>query len=93
VAPLSMYEEKNTANNMPAQCESMRGRRRLQVHVSWQGRWQRRTKAFLFQATPSVLTKDRLLGVPEGEGADARHRGVPALSLAIVIGGTSADFA
>ena len=21
VAPLSMYEEKNTANNMPAQCE------------------------------------------------------------------------
>ncbi len=37
-------------------------------------------KAFLFQATPSILTHDRMVGVPEGEDADARHRGVPAVS-------------
>ena len=38
-------------------------------------------KSFLFQATPSLLDACRMLELPEGEGADARHRGLPALSF------------
>src|SRR5246500_5387383 len=62
VAPLSMYEEKNTANNMPAQCE---------IYAEGQGDSAAAykfmfmakgggsaNKSFLFQATPSVLTRD-----------------------------------
>ena len=80
VAPLSMYEEKNTANNMPAQCEIYaEGGRRLQVHVHGQGRRFRQQELSVpghafgsDQGSPA--------GVFEGEGADARHRGVPAVS-------------
>ena len=80
VAPLSMYEEKNTANNMPAQCEIYAEGDDAYKFMFMAKGGGSANKSFLFQATPSVLTKDRLLGVPEGEGPDARDRGVPALS-------------
>src|SRR5579864_3486868 len=65
LAPLSMFEEKNTRSNMPAQ-----------VEIYAQGAGDAAdaykflfiakgggsaNKAFLFQATPSILTRDRLL--------------------------------
>src|SRR5919201_1152597 len=62
VAPLSMFEEKNTAN-----------------------------KSFLFQATPSVLTKDRLLAFLKEKIMTLGTAACPPYHLAIVIGGTSAE--
>jgi fumarate hydratase class I len=49
-------------------------------------------KSFLFQGTPSLLTRDRLLAFLK-EGADAGHRACPPYHLAIVIGGTSPNSA
>src|SRR3954447_16497563 len=66
VAPLSMYEEKNTANNMPAQCEIYAEGGSPETDLAYKFMFMAKgggsaNKSFLFQATPSVLTKDRLL--------------------------------
>lgn len=61
VAPLSMYEEKNTANNMPAQCEIYAEGDDAYKFMFMAKGGGSANKSFLFQATPSVLTKDRLL--------------------------------
>src|SRR6516165_8180454 len=66
VAPLSMYEEKNTANNMPAQCEIYAEGGSSESDLAYKFMFMAKgggsaNKSFLFQATPSVLTKDRLL--------------------------------
>ena len=37
-------------------------------------------KSFLFQATPAILTHDRMLAFLKEKVLDARHRGLPALS-------------
>src|SRR6185436_9973634 len=63
LAPVSMFEEKNTKSNMPAQVE---------IYAEGQGADESAykllfiakgggsaNKAFLFQATPSILTHDR----------------------------------
>ena len=91
VAPLSMYEEKNTANNMPAQCE---------IHAEGDDAYKfmfmakgggSANKSFLFQATPSVLTKDRLLAFLKEKILTLGTAACPPYHLAIVIGGTSAE--
>ena len=84
LAPLSMFEEKNTASNMPAQVE---------IYAEGEGDGEdaykflfiakgggSANKSFLFQATPSILTHDRMLAFLKEKDFDARHRGVPALS-------------
>src|SRR6202163_20508 len=95
VAPLSMYEEKNTANNMPAQCE---------IYAEGQGDSAAAykfmfmakgggsaNKSFLFQATPSVLTKERMLAFLKEKVLTLGTAACPPYHLAIVIGGTSAE--
>src|SRR5258705_9293031 len=64
LAPVSMFEETNTKSNMPAQVE---------IYAEGQGDGESAykflfiakgggsaNKAFLFQATPSILTHDRM---------------------------------
>src|SRR5437667_4281512 len=65
VAPLSMYEEKNTAHNVPAQCE-IYAEGQGDLATAYKFMFMAKgggsaNKSFLFQATPSVLTKARLL--------------------------------
>ena len=80
LAPISMFEEKNTAINMPAQIEiyAEGKERRLQVPVHRQGRrlGQQDVPVPGDAVDPHPRPHDR---VPEGEDPDARHRGVPAL--------------
>src|SRR5262245_8213104 len=65
LAPLSMFEEKNTKSNMPAQVEIY-----AEGHGENDGAYKllfiakgggSANKSFLFQATPSILTHDRLI--------------------------------
>ena len=56
----SMFEEKNTKSNMPAQIEIRRRRGCLQIPFVAKGGGSA-NKSFLFQATPSILTHDRML--------------------------------
>ena len=65
------------------------------VDDSWQPIFQRgggsANKSFLFQATPSVLTKDRMLAFLKEKVLTLGTAACPPYHLAIVIGGTSAE--
>src|SRR6058998_4145842 len=96
VAPLSMYEEKNTANNMPAQCEIYAEGGSSETDLAYKFMFMAKgggsaNKSFLFQATPSVLTKDRLLAFLKEKVLTLGTAACPPYHLAIVIGGTSAE--
>ena len=58
---------------------------------SWPRAAARANKSFLFQATPSVLTKDRLLAFLKEKVLTLGTAACPPYHLAIVIGGTSAE--
>jgi fumarate hydratase class I len=96
VAPLSMYEEKNTANNMPAQCEIYAEGGSLETDLAYKFMFMAKgggsaNKSFLFQATPSVLTRDRMLAFLKEKVLTLGTAACPPYHLAIVIGGTSAE--
>ncbi|MGE3145012.1 MAG: fumarate hydratase [Pseudorhodoplanes sp.] len=95
LAPLSMYEEKNTRNNMPAQVE---------IFAAGAGEAEdaykflfiakgggSANKAFLFQGTPALLTPDRLLPFLREKILTLGTAACPPYHLAICIGGTSAE--
>ncbi|HXF88136.1 MAG TPA: fumarate hydratase, partial [Xanthobacteraceae bacterium] len=61
LAPLTMFEEKNTRNNMPAQVEIYaEGEDEYKFLFIAKGGGSA-NKSFLFQATPSILTHDRMI--------------------------------
>ncbi len=91
VAPLTMYEEKNTANNMPAQCEIYAEGDDAYKFMFMAKGGGSANKSFLFQATPSLLTKDRLLAFLKEKILTLGTAACPPYHLAIVIGGTSAE--
>ena len=80
VAPLSMFEEKNTGDNLPAQIEiSAEGEDAYKFLFIAKGGGSA-NKSFLYPGDavdPDARPADR---VPEGKDPDARHRGLPALS-------------
>src|ERR1022692_516115 len=91
LAPLSMYEEKNTANNMPAQCEIYAEGDDAYKFMFMAKGGGSANKSFLFQATPSVLTRDRMLAFLKEKVLTLGTAACPPYHLAIVIGGTSAE--
>ena len=95
LAPLSMFEEKNTRNNMPAQVEiyaesagEADGAYKFLFIAKGGGS---ANKAFLFQATPSILTRERMLAFLKEKVLTLGTAACPPYHLAIVIGGTSAE--
>src|SRR6478735_3633945 len=59
LAPISMFEEKNTRSNMPAQVEIYAEGDDAYKFLFIAKGGGSANKAFLFQATPSILTHDR----------------------------------
>ena len=95
LAPLSMFEEKNTKNNMPAQVEiyaesGADGEQAYKFLFMAKGGGSA-NKAFLYQATPSILTRERLLAFLKEKILTLGTAACPPYHLAIVIGGTSAE--
>jgi fumarate hydratase class I len=94
LAPISMFEEKNTKNNMPAQVEiyaegqENEGAYKLLFIAKGGGS---ANKAFLYQATPSILTHDRMIAFLKEKILTLGTAACPPYHLAIVIGGTSAE--
>ena len=95
LAPISMFEEKNTSSNMPAQVE---------IYAEGKGENDdaykflfiakgggSANKSFLFQAMPSILTHDRLIAFLKEKVLTLGTAACPPYHLAIVIGGTSAE--
>src|SRR5437870_102791 len=94
LAPLSMFEEANTKSNLPAQIE---------IYAGGAGEHEdsykflfiakgggSANKSFLFQATPSILTHDRMIAFLKEKVLTLGTAACPPYHLAIVIGGTSA---
>ena len=86
-----MYEEKNTANNMPAQCEIYAEGDDAYKFMFMAKGGGSANKSFLFQGTPSLLTKDRLHAFLKEKVLTLGTAACPPYHLAIVIGGTSAE--
>ena len=91
LSPLSMYEEVNTGNNLPAQIDlyATRGDAYKFMFVAKGG--GSANKSFLYQQTPSTLQPDRLMGFLRDQILLLGTAACPPYHLAIVIGGTSAE--
>jgi fumarate hydratase class I len=92
VAPLDMYRESNTGNNLPAQIEIYAERGDAYKFMFMAKGGGSANKSMLFQETKALLNPDRLR-----EFLDEKLRGLgtaacPPYHLAIVIGGTSAEY-
>ncbi|OBC00649.1 fumarate hydratase [Mycobacterium sp. 852013-50091_SCH5140682] len=93
LAPLSMFDERNTGSNLPAQIE---------IHADGDDAYRflfmakgcgSANKSFLFQQTPALLNPADLLEFIVARAAEIGTSACPPYHLAVVIGGTSAEFA
>src|SRR5579864_9614407 len=91
VAPLSMYEEVNTGDNLPAQIElyAEPGEEYHFLFIAKGG--GSANKAFLYQQTKAVLNPKSLLKFIDEKIRTLGTAACPPYHLAIVIGGTSAE--
>ncbi len=91
VAPLSLYEEKNTGSNLPAQIDlySTPGNAYKFLFMAKGG--GSANKTYLYQETKALLTPETLLKFLEAKILGIGTSACPPYHLAIVIGGTSAE--
>ncbi len=91
LSPVSMFEEKNTKNNLPAQIDIYaEGESDYKFLFMAKGGGSA-NKTFLFQQTPSVLTHDRMIAFLKEKILTLGTAACPPYHLAIVIGGLSAE--
>ncbi len=91
VSALSMYEEVNTRDNMPAQIEiyATPGDEYKFLFIAKGG--GSANKSFLYQQTPAVLKPDRMIAFLDEQIRSLGTAACPPYHLAVVIGGTSAE--
>lgn len=92
VAPLDMYQEKNTGTNLPAQIElyATPGNEYNFLFIAKGG--GSANKSYLFQQTKALLNPEKLLKFLDEKIKTLGTAACPPYHLAIVIGGTSAEF-
>ena len=92
LAPVSMFEEKNTGNNLPAQIElySKPGDSYEFLFMAKGG--GSANKSFLFQKTKALLNEESLLDFLDESLRAVGTSACPPYHLALVVGGTSAEF-
>ncbi len=91
LAPLSMFEETNTGNNLPAQ---------IDIYATPGGEYKflfiakgggSANKSFLYQQTPAALNPERLIAFLDEQIRGLGTSACPPYHLSVVIGGTSAE--
>ena len=92
MAPLSMFEEVNTRTNLPAQIEifANKGDTYKLMFIAKGG--GSANKSFLFQETRALLNPERLKDFIDEKLRMIGTAACPPYHLAIVIGGTSAEY-
>jgi fumarate hydratase class I len=92
LAPLDMYKEKNTGTNLPAQIEifSTDGDAYKFLFMAKGG--GSANKSYLYQETKALLNPQSLLGFLEEKMRSLGTAACPPYHLAIVVGGTSAEY-
>ena len=93
LAPLDMFTERNTGNNLPAQIEiyASPGDEYELVFMAKGG--GSANKSFLFQETKALLNPESLTAFLDTTLRTLGTSACPPYHLAVVIGGTSAEFA
>ena len=93
MAPVTMWDEKNTGNNLPAQIEiyadSDHQNEYNFLYIAKGG--GSANKSFLYQETKAVLNKDAFYPWLEEKLRSLGTAACPPYHLAIVVGGTSAE--
>jgi fumarate hydratase, class I len=95
MAPLTMFDEVNTGNNLPVQFDIMASpgdQHADEFHLMFVAKGGgSANKSFLFQETRAILSPERLLKFLETKMKTLGTSACPPYHLAIVIGGTSAE--
>ena len=91
IAPLTMFDEKNTCSNLPAQIDifSTEGAAYDFLFIAKGG--GSANKTFLYQETKSLLNEDSLVRFIGEKIKDIGLSACPPYHLALVIGGSSAE--
>ncbi|MCA9176336.1 MAG: fumarate hydratase [Planctomycetales bacterium] len=90
-APLSMYEEKNTGTNLPAQLDLMADEGDAYKFLFIAKGGGSANKSFLYQETRAVLRPDKLVEFLTEKMVSLGTAACPPYHLTFVIGGTSAE--
>jgi fumarate hydratase, class I len=93
LAPLTMWEERNTGSNLPAQIElyATGGNEYKFLFMAKGG--GSANKSYLYQETKAVLNPTRMAAFLEEKIRSLGTAACPPYHLAIVVGGTSAEYA
>lgn len=96
-APLTMWDEKNTGSNLPAQIElyadTAKGHENAYKFLYMAKGGGSANKSFLYQETKAILNPDSMMQFLEAKIRSLGTAACPPYHLAIVVGGTSAEFA
>ena len=96
-APLTTWDEKNTGSNLPAQIElyadTAEGHENSYKFLFMAKGGGSANKSYLFQETKAILNPDSMIAFLEQKIRALGTAACPPYHLAIVIGGTSAEFA
>ena len=92
LAPMSMFEERNTGNNLPAQIEiyAVPGDAYSFLFMAKGG--GSANKSYLFQESRALLNPDSLTRFMDEQLRTLGTAACPPYHLAVVIGGTSAEY-
>lgn len=93
LAPVTMWDEKNTGTNLPAQIELYaEGDDEYELHFIAKGGGSA-NKSYLFQETKAILNPDSMMEFLDEKLRALGTAACPPYHLAIVVGGTSAEYA
>ena len=93
LAPLTMWDEKNTGTNLPAQIELYATDGEAYKFLFMAKGGGSANKSYLYQETKAVLNPKRMASFLEEKLRSLGTAACPPYHLAIVIGGTSAEYA
>ncbi|SHK69460.1 fumarate hydratase [Actinacidiphila paucisporea] len=93
MAPLTMWDEKNTGSNLPAQVELYATDGGAYKFLFMAKGGGSANKSFLYQETKAVLNEASMMTFLEAKIRSLGTAACPPYHLAIVVGGTSAEFA
>jgi len=93
LAPLTMWEERNTSSNLPAQIEVYAAPGAEYKFLVMAKGGGSANKSFLYQQTKAVLNEASMLAFLEEKIRSLGTAACPPYHLAIVVGGTSAEYA
>jgi fumarate hydratase class I len=91
LAPLDMYREKNTGNNLPAQIEIFATDGDAYKFLFMAKGGGSANKSYLYQETKALLNPESMLRFVEEKLKSLGTSACPPYHLALVVGGTSAE--